>query len=409
MWRLAVPRGLLTLTPVRRMYLVAFCSSLGYMAANAVFPPFARELGYDVAAVGALMAIYAVASLLSRLPTGALVHGPRALLAAAAAALLQAGTTAAYPLIDGYGGLLALRGAGGMAFGVVTTVNMALLMGTIERPEQRGAATGWYLFWMAAAYSVGNYVSGFLVDTLGYGLTFQLAALVTLGVLPLLKGRSEGRREPVPAPHRAEAFALRDLRRMASTALLVPALQAFTVNALSQLMWVFYPLYGLSVGLSLGLLGVQRGAYSSASMLTRPFVGQAGQRLRYSRIGTVALTISAVLTVLVPLFTGFWPLLALNIALGGLRSGALVASMAATIEHGGNDTRQRGLAAGLYNFATDAGNILGPLLGGVVAEQLGLPMMFVIMPVLLLGGYLGLLGASRVAVARQRGLGRAET
>jgi MFS family permease len=398
-----------TLTPVRQMYLVAFFSSLSYMAATSVFPPFARELGFEVGAIGVLMSVYAVASLLSRLPTGALLHGPRAPLAAAVGVLCQAASTVAYTLVDSYGALFALRAIGGLAYGVVTTVNLTLLMGAIERPEQRGAVTGWYLFWMAAAYAVGNYVTGFLVDWLGYHATFRLAAAVPLAVLPLL-GLRAALRPPraIAVGQPGQAFAWRDLRALASLALLVPALQAFTVNALCQVMWVFYPLYGLGVGLSLGVLGVQRGAYSSASMLTRPFVGQAGQRLGYHRIATAALITSAGLTALVPLFTGFWPLLGLHILLGGLRSGALVGSMAATIEYGGADARQRGLAAGMYNFATDAGNILGPLVGGLLAEQFGLPALFVLLPALLLAVYLGLLGASWVVAARQRPLGRAE-
>jgi len=404
-----LPHRGVRLTPVRQMYLVAFFSSLSYMAANSVFPPFAREQGYEVAAIGGLMSVFAVASLLSRLPTGALFHGASAPRAIAVGALVQGASTAAYALADGYGALFALRVVGGIAYGVVTTVTMTLLMSAIERPEQRGAVTGWYLFWMAAAYSVGNYGTGVLVDTLGYGATFQLAAAVVLGVLPLLR-QWAARPPPLSAPRArpALAFAPRDLRMLASLPLLIPALQAFTVNALFQVMWVFYPLYGLNVGLSLSVLGVQRGAYSSASMLTRPFVGQTGRRVPYSRIATGALVASASLTALVPLFTSFWPLLGLHIVLGGLRSGALVGSMAAAVEYGGDDPRQRGLAAGMYNFATDAGNILGPLAGGLLAEQVGLPALFVLLPALLLAVYLGVLGASRMVVACRRALGRAE-
>ena len=68
---LGAARAQLALTPVRQMYLVTFFVSIAYSAANSIFPPFAGALGFDVATVGVLMSIYAVTSLLSRLPAGA--------------------------------------------------------------------------------------------------------------------------------------------------------------------------------------------------------------------------------------------------------------------------------------------------------------------------------------------------
>lgn len=403
MTRLAAPPGRLALTPVRQMYLLTFFVSYGYSAANSIFPPFAQQRGFDVATVGVLMSAYAVTSLLSRLPAGALFSGPRAPLAAALAMLLQAASIASYTLVDGLGPLLVLRACNGLAYGVVTTVNMTLLMGAIERPDQRGGATGWYLFWMAAAYSIGNFVSGFLVDHFGYGVTFQLAALMTLVVLPMLGLRAALRRGGATrgGARRATPGAAFDWRFLLSLPLLVPALQAFSINALSQLMWVYFPLYGLGVGLSLGAVGVLRGVYSSGSMITRPFVGGLGGRFGYSPVATGTLVVSAALTTLVPLFAAFWPLLALNAVLGGLRSGTLVGSMAATMDLGG-DARRRGLAAGMYSFGTDAGNILGPVLGGVLAERLGLGPMFAATALTLLAVYLLLLALSALVQRRQR-------
>jgi MFS family permease len=175
---------------------------------------------------------------------------------------------------------------------------------------------------------------------------------------------------------------------------LVSGLQAFSVNALSQLIWTFYALYGLQVGLTLGMLGLHRGAYSTTSMVARPLVGQLARWISYGSMATWGLVLTAGLTLLVPLLTTFLPLLLLNVVLGGLRAGALVGSMVAAVDYAGSDPRKRGMAAGLYSFATDAANVLAPLIGGVVAERIGLAATFWAMPLGLIAIYLGLLAVS---------------
>jgi MFS family permease len=180
----------------------------------------------------------------------------------------------------------------------------------------------------------------------------------------------------------------------------VPALQAFTLNALSQVYWTFYPLYALSVGLTLGAIGLQGGAFSTTSMLGRMLVGQLGGRMSYRGLATGCLLATAAVTVLFPLFDGFLPLLVLSIALGGLRAGVLVGSMVAAVEYAGGDARKRGTAAGLYTFGSDSAMVSAPLVGGVLAEQIGLAGIFWALPAALMAIYLALLGGSALAARR---------
>jgi MFS family permease len=367
---------------------------------SSTFPPYVRATGFDVAAVGFLVSVYSVMSLASRLPAGALAVGRRSHLVAAGSMALLALSTAAYALAGDLLSFALIRALSGFAYGVITTVNMALLMEAIDRPERRASATGWYLGWIAAGHAVGGFLSGVLVDHLGFQTAYLLIGAVIVMGIPFAVARGAPASSPrgvgEATPHLHVPW-----RAMLGVALLIPALQAFILNALSQVMWTFYPLYGLSVGLTLTALGVHAGAFSTTSMIARTLIGQLGHRVSYRLLGTLALVATAVLTVWVPLFSAFLPLLALNVVLGGLRAGALVGSMVATFEYAGGDARKRGMAAGVYTFGTDAAMVSAPLVGGLIAERIGLDGIFWALPAALMAVYFGLLGGN-LLVARAR-------
>ena len=390
----------LALTPVRRIYVAMFVVAISGSATSAIFPPFAQGAGYDIATVGFLVSIYSVLSLLSRLPAGALCSAGVGPLVAMVSTLLLAATYAAYALSTDALILTLVRGANGLFYGVFTTVNMAQLMDAIDRPDRRAMATAWYLGWLAAGHAVGGFVSGFLADTLGYQLAFVASAVVVLAALPLMLGTGAGGRRPTAA--RPEAgHGERQWRMALDLRLMVAGLQGFSVNALSHIIWTFYALYGLEIGLSLSLIGIHRGAYSTTSMVTRPLVGPLAQRVSYNALATWGLVLTAGVSLLVPLLTTFLPLLLLNIVLGGLRAAALVGSMVAAVEYGGTDPRKRGVAAGVYNFASDGANVLTPFVGGLIADRIGLGPTFWVMSVGLIAIYLGLLGLSVLVAGRQ--------
>jgi predicted MFS family arabinose efflux permease len=104
---------------------------------------------------------------------------------------------------------------------------------------------------------------------------------------------------------------------------------------------------------------------------------------------------------LVPLLTGFLPLLIINIVLGGLRAAALVGSMVAAVEYGGTDQRKRGVAAGVYHFASDSANVLTPFVGGLIADRIGLGPTFWVLSIGLIVIYLTLLAVSGVVSRRK--------
>jgi MFS transporter, DHA1 family, multidrug resistance protein len=396
-----VGAGALRLTPVRKIYVAMFVVAISASALSALFPPYAQQAGFDVATVGFLVSVYAVLSLVSRLPAGALSSAGTGWAVSLGSTVLLAASYAAYALSTDFVALTTVRALNGLMYGVFTTVNMALLMEAIERPEQRASVTAWYLGWLAAGHAVGGFASGVLADAVGYQLAFAACALVGLAALPFVVTLPRGGARPAASRQPGER-PVRQWRFMFSLPLLVAALQGFAVNAFSHLIWTFYLLYGVQVGLSLTMLGIHRGSYSTSSMVTRPLVGPLSRHVSYNALATWGLVLTAAVSLLVPFLTAFWPLLVLNVVLGGLRAAALVGSMVAAVEFGGTDPRKRGVAAGVYSFASDAANMLTPFVGGLIADRIGLGATFWVMSIGLIALYLALLAIS-VIVERRRG------
>jgi MFS family permease len=92
--------------------------------------------------------------------------------------------------------------------------------------------------------------------------------------------------------------------------------------------------------------------------------------------------------------TGFWALLAAVLATGVCRAVTFVANTIGLAEEIDDTRVGRGVASGLFNAATDLGQIVGPTVAGLVAQAAGIDTMFRVLPPLLFVGYaLAMLGS----------------
>jgi MFS family permease len=68
----------------------------------------------------------------------------------------------------------------------------------------------------------------------------------------------------------------------------------------------------------------------------------------------------------VPLFTGFGTILFVYVASGFMRAIVIVANAVALVQD--VESKVRAACSGVYNAAGDLGNILGPSIGGFIAQ-----------------------------------------
>ncbi|MBI4320817.1 MAG: MFS transporter [Chloroflexi bacterium] len=372
---------------------------------NTMFSPFLKGLGLPVSSIGLVVAVFAFASLLSRLPAG-LVHGPSRTkpLMYISLAILCA-STVLYTLTYDAVLLTLFRIVHGISFGVASTLNMAIFMDTLSTTRNRTRAMAFFSALMAGGFSSGHAASGFLIDSLGYGPTFIIAGLISAtGAL----FTSDPQRESVAAAtrHAAQANASlaagtrSKLAYALSPRMLVISLMAFSLNLVQHVSNTFFPLYALGVGLSLSSVGFLRSLQAASGLITRPFSGEATRFARYDVMSSGGLAAVCISIALLPSFDSMGAFVPLFALLGTARGVVMVANTIAIVEDVGSDANKRGIASGVFNMARDLGGVAGPVIGGMVASIIGVEGALRFTPIAFLGLFLVLhiVGPARQAM-----------
>jgi MFS family permease len=366
-------------------------------------PPYMDSLGFTPTAIGLLVSVYAVASLISRLPAGALYRGERARGLLTSALIAVAIITVVHPLATAATSLFLVRAMNGLAYGIASTINLALFIDLLPPTASRHHAMGYFMGALGGGWATGQALAGFAGDWWGYGVAYVLAAV------PALLALAFGEAPRATARPRPAKPAERNGLRAALGALAVPgilpiALLGFFMAFILNLTSTFMPLYALAIGLGLAEIGVLRSAHSICNSITRPFSGGFIQRVGHTRIGVATLILNTVLLVFLPATTSFLVIGLLMTGIGLVRGIGMVAntiSLAADVDE---SRVSRGLASGIYYSARDLGAILGPVLGGAVAGVVGIESMFRIVPPIALAAYLaGVVWSARRAARHTAG------
>ncbi len=338
-------------------------------------PLYLDQRGVPVDTIGVLVAVAAVTSLASRLPTGLLYRRRRARWLMYAAIVLESVAAMLYavpvdPLLFGV-----FRGLQGFAFGMATTVNMALFMDTLPAEGNRHRHLAAYASALSTGFMLGGLGGGLLGYWLDYGPAFLCAAAVSLLAVPCVT--APARTAPAvasgPAAPRPVGWArLRALgRALVHPQVLNVSLVSFFLQLFHQMAQTFVPLYALNVGLNLATIGILRSTHSLVNTLARPFGGEVTRWFGYNRVAVWGMGIIAALLMLTPFQAGLVGLLVLFSGIGLGRAAVLVANTVsvADLQDG---AIPRGVAVGVYNAARDLGSIVGPVIGGYIAAAVGL-------------------------------------
>jgi predicted MFS family arabinose efflux permease len=112
--------------------------------------------------------------------------------------------------------------------------------------------------------------------------------------------------------------------------------------------------------------------------VTRPISGHVVNRLGHRGLSYAGIPLQSATLMLIPLFTGFGTILAVYVLSGLMRAIVIVANAVGLVQDVDENKVQRGLASGIYNAAGDLGNILGPSIGGLIAQATSIGGVFVI-------------------------------
>ncbi|MGH7794977.1 MAG: MFS transporter [Candidatus Binatia bacterium] len=350
-------------------------------SASTLIPPYLDHMHIPVALIGTLISLGPVFALTSRLPVGLAYTQNRARALVSIAILAMGVTNFLYSFATDSVTFAIVQSLNGLTYGAATTLYMAFYVDSLAPDENRNHAMGYYVGSLAIGYSTGNFFGGLIADHWGYALTFQLGALLSLiaiGLLWLLHGPNGSGESKMKPKEGVKLTTRNSLKALLASELATVVIVALFLNLLHQMSGVFISLYGLAVGMSLTQIGIIRAAYAGCNAVTRPISGHVVNRIGHRGLSYFGLPLQSAILMLVPLFTGFGPVLLVYVASGLLRAIVIVANAVGLVQDVPESRVRRGLASGIYNAAGDLGNVLGPSMGGLIAHATGIASVFVV-------------------------------
>jgi MFS family permease len=355
----------------------AFLFNLGQGVLRPTLPLYLQQVfAARYGMVTLIPVVFGAGKWVASLPTGYLMDrlGRRALMAAGL--LVIAGSDVASALASRYGVFLGLRAVAGVGWAMFATVATTVMVEG-RAPQRRGRAVSLLSMSETLGLFLGTTASGWLYQEVGTGSPFLLEAACMLVASGVVARSAALAAEPRPAPARGSPD-----WRLAGTVLRIPGvlLMSLTSAALiavqTGVLVFLFPLYLVdrgslppeSVGLlvSLGVLGRLGALWLGGSLSDR------GGRLPVLVPGLLvhAALLGSLALVTHPLALALW-----SLALGG--AAGLVAPLPAALIGDQVPPPLHGVAIGWLRTITDAGQILGPLALGGLADALGLAAPFV--------------------------------
>ncbi len=372
--------------------LADFIVRSGYqMGKTPLLPIFAAGLGATDIILGLIVSVSTLTGLVLK-PTFGLLSdrwGRRWWLLAGTGFFI--GVPFLYGLVQTPDQLFALRLVHGLATAIYGPVSLAFVA---EQSRQgRAERLGYFGMGRHGGYIVGPAVAGWLLLDMDPVEVFTLIGLLsTLALVPTLLLTAPAARLDRPPLRRQIAEALESGARTPSI-YLAGGLE-FTLFVALYAARTFLPLYALSLGVSVVLVGAFFSIQETAHLMLRAAGGRLGDYLGYCQTIALGMILLALALFLLTLSKGIFPFVALALLIGGAQ--ALVFPSTVALVSTQVHPRHLGAGMGLIGTLKNAGKVAGPILGGVLVHWLDFVPMFWCM------GLLTLVGAALVWHRAQR-------
>lgn len=333
-------------------------------------PLLALRAGYSQAAVGVLLALFALTQVFLSLPAGNYAdrHGLRRPFGMAVIAAATGGGLAAlfpvFPVLC-LSALLTGGAAGTAVIALQRHVGRAA-----EGPTQLRQVFSWLAIGPAFSNFIGPFFAGLAIDHGGFRLAFLLVTLMPLTSWFWVRDVRE--LPPVAATHGARPGPAWDLLREPQFRRLL------FVNWLLSSCWDVHtfvvPVLGYERGLSASVIGTILGGFAVAAAAVRVLLPALAARVKEWAVITVAMIAAAALFAMYPLLHSAMAMGTCS-ALLGISLGAVQPMVMSTL-HQITPEHRHGQAVGLRLMAINASSVSMPMLFGAAGAAIGIAGVF---------------------------------
>lgn len=337
-------------------------------------PLLALQQGYSAAAVGLLIALFALTQVFLALPAGRFAdrHGLRRPLAlSVVAASLGAGLVMVWPTFPAMCVSALLTGG---ATGATVIALQRHVGRSAQRPVDLKRVFSWLAIAPAAANFVGPFVAGLLIDHAGrapadlpsFRITFGV--LAAMPVLCWLLVRTADEAAPAPPPVGATPTRAWDLLRepMFRRLLFVNWLQSSSWDVHAFVL----PILGHERGLGASVIGTILGIFAIAAVAVRLALPLFANRTSERGVILVSTLVTAAMFCVYPLLQSAWGMGLCSVMLG-FSLGA-VQPMVMSMLHQITPHARHGEALGLRLMTINASSVAMPMLFGAAGAIIGI-------------------------------------
>ena len=355
---------------------VGFVTSFGAHIVAVNLPVYAKQVGVGVAMIGLLIAVYDLAEIVAKPTFGAIADRAGMKRTMLLGILVFIASSSAYlwsrPQL-----LLLIRFLQGVGAAALSSVSLALV--AVYYKETRGRAFGIYNTIKGAGYVVSPLVGGALILRKNFSYLFVASAAVGVVaflaslVLPDVKLNAR----PFDDEEELSLRSLLSVLRMPilRTWYLVIVVNMFFVSIL----FGFVPVYLYSLGYKSEIAGVFLSALALSYLLVQPLAGWLADKYKARTTVLWGIPLSALTIVLIP-FTRGVPLAFISIV-AGLGIGTVWTNSDAAVSSLAKEGRL-GATMGMAGSFKEFGDMVGPVLIGVLSQAFGLTLGFIACAVL---------------------------
>ena len=358
----------------RLLVILALCGFVTSFGAHIVatnLPAYAKGVGVGAFTIGLLIAVYDFAELFAKPLAGFIAdrYGMKRMLLAGLVVFIVGSALflGISPRL-----LLLVRFVQGLGAAALSTVSITLVARHFS--GKRGQAFGVYNAIKGGGYVIAPVAGGFLAQAYGFASIFVVSAAV--GVIALVLSLA------VPGDRGSRAT-LEDDDDMTFSQFLVifrdrrllPVYAVIVLNMfLVGILFGFLPVYLFGIGYSTLQSGTVVSVGTAAYLLVQPVAGVLADRIDIRTTVVAGLALAA-LTIMAMTFTAGWLLIA-AVILSGLgigtvwtNSDALVSALA--------DSNKLGASIGAAQSFKEFGDMVGPLLVGLITQLYGVQAGFI--------------------------------